>query len=155
MKEYQLQAEKEKKHVVQQKNLIIHSPNPPLPPKVCLQSCDVCIVNKMQYDSASSPCFLTQCHSTVISTITVTVLYTLEVLSLTQRAKHPLSTTTVSLNRQREREEGWGGDGGGGGGGEEGRDNTSLHKEAQSPFFYKSDPDDKHSNTQYFKQEYK
>ena len=76
-------------------------------------------------------------------------------MSLTQRAKHPISTTTVSLNRNRERERvgvGWGG---GGGGRTEGRDNTSLHKEAQSLLFYKSDPDDKHSNTQYFKQEYK
>ena len=38
------------------------------------------------------------------------------------------------------------------------KDNTLLHKDkdlSTSQLFYKSVPDDKHSNTQYIKQEYK
>ena len=41
---------------------------------------------------------------------------------------------------------------------EEEEDNTLLHKDkdlSTSRLFYKSVPDDKHSNTQYVKQEYK
>ena len=66
-----------------------------------------------------------------------------------------------SHTQRREGRGEWQRDGDGGGGGERERerdDNTLLHKDkdlSTSRLFYKSIPDDKHSNTRYVKQEYK